>query len=185
MVAFVFCVLIGACLAVRADGQDAMSDETALMRLCASEATWRTDMGDCDGIHAVLAFRRDHLPAYRGDSIARAAVRYSGRRLTRGQMSRPWVVRLTPSCARPAGWYRHLPWAGTHQHGCERLRERVREILRGDRGWVIVGPVHDWGAPSISDSYRARNPDARPARLSARTLNDFWELTRYTTAFGG
>ena len=190
-----------------ASSQDysAITDASALHRLCASESSWRTTTADCDGVHAVLLFRMDHIRPYRDDTLAQAAARYSRGRITRTTGGRPWIGALQPSCEEPVGWSEgrwlerfltarpnrdpdrpvQRPWAGTQQErGCRRLYQRVLDIMHGERDDVVLSPVHDWGAPSISDAYQADNPDARPARFADPTDNDFWELGRYTLRFG-
>ena len=183
LLVFVLCVLAGAAVPTAASGQTRMTNATALHRLCTSEVTWNTDVADCDGIHAVLRFRMAHIPAYRGDTLAEAANRYSGGRLTRVTGSRPWVGELEPSCPEPASWNPRLPWV-RHRRGCRRMYLRVLDILRGERDWVVRSPVHDWGASSISERYQRNNADAVRARFALPTANDFWELERYTAHFG-
>lgn len=142
----------------------------ALARVCAGEAGWQVDSGDCAAIVHVLSRRA----AARGLTLERMAQLYSGRHVGIEASPRPWVAHLTLDGAEPDEWPASASWP-RHRDAWLEIVEHVRAVLRGDVNDPCGGRSAHWGAPYGADLRRAI--DAGWVREDCgRTRNAFWSL---------
>lgn len=146
----------------------------ALARLCTNEAGLRAYVhDDCAAIHAVIAWRRAHVPAYRGDTYVEALHRYSRRAVVdRAGRGRPWIADLWPDAREPAGFCRRCRWQGRGQVWWSRTLAHAAEVMRG--GVTAQCTPHHWARSDV----RPADPTAHPVDCGD-TLNTFWVIPAY------
>lgn len=165
---------------------DTVTPVLALARLCVNEGGMRAyTHDDCAAIHAVLTFRREHVPAYRGLTYLEALHRYSRRAVVeRGHRGRPWIVGLWPDAREPARWPARLRWASRHGRWWRETYAHAAAVLRGDEVTICYGVAED-GGPIVREPHGWARGDVRPADRSAqeidcgRTRNTFWSVPAY------
>lgn len=163
---------------VRADAAPALSPEVALARLCVNEAGLTAyRWPDCAAIHAVIVWRQEHLPAYRGLDYLGALHRYSDRvTVDRRDRGRPWILRLWPG-----GEFGGVDWERTLAHAVDVFRGTIRAECYGravDEGPVLRTPM-TWGRRDI----RPADPEAELLDCGGG-LNGFWSIPHYVRRWG-
>ena len=167
--------LLCALAPAHASNDTEVTDVIALARLCVNESGIQADrLDDCAAIHAVICFRRNHLPAYQGLSYVDALHRYSHSvTIDRERTNRPWIADLWPDARVPSGW-RHdrARWTGRHDRWWLESYHHAAAVYRGEI--LAKCQPHTW----------ARS-DVRPADPTARiidcgnTINEFWAIPLY------
>jgi len=188
--------LIVALAALPTRGQERISDQLALARICASEAGLprRTDDGfafsaDCAAIHEALRYGAER----RGYSWLTQARAYSGRVFDPARSDpRAWIAHLAPSAEQPVGWpvgtvqvrrsrqTTEIPapvWA-QYRPAWQALYAHAGEIVRGEVQHECSGPVSDWGGAMD----RARAERLRMVEVACgQTRNTFYLRRSWTT----
>lgn len=154
----------------------ALSPELALARLCVNESGLRAyAYDDCAAIHAVIRFRQEHVPAYRGTSYVEALHRYSnGVVVHRPDRSRPWIADLWPQGHEPAGYCPTCRWAGRGERWWRLTQAHASAVYRGEVADRCSQEPHTWARRDVAPA------DSRAQALSCGlTINTFWSIPHY------
>lgn len=168
-----------------------LEPELALARLCVNESGLRAYLhGDCAIIHAVITFRREHIPRYRGDSYVEALHRYSrGVTINRNGRGRPWIAHLWPDAREPDDYCPTCRWEGRGERQWLRSYEHAVSVYRGDIVAECYGEDED-GAPVLMQPHTWARVDVTPGDPTAipidcvETLNQAWVIPRYLHRWG-
>ena len=167
----------------------ALTAALALARLCVNESglrAYRRD--DCAAISAVIDWRREHVPAYRGDTYVEALHRYSGRVVVeRRGRGRPWIVDLWPDAREPVAYCPTCSWSRAGRREWRRTYQHASDVLNGDVRAACFSAAED--APIMLAPHTWARSDVHPAESAERidcgdTINDFWIVHRYVARFG-
>jgi len=162
-----------------------LTPQLALARLCVNESGLRAHRyGDCAAIHAVIEWRRAHVPAYRGLTYVEALHYYSdGVVVDRTRTRRRWILDLWPDARPPRDYCETCRWTGRGDMQWIRTYVHAARVYRGEVSAECYGQTAD-GAPTLRAPHTWARSDVAPDEPSAAldcpdTVNTLYTVTRY------